>query len=1095
VSFRWLIVAGTAVILAAAPLRGGDTPTDRSTSASPLSREEREWIEDIVAPLATPEEKKTYLSLPAPYQRSAFREEFWRIREKEGLKAPFGPGFKNLYEQRLALANEKYDGWRSDAGRIVLARGEPLQVVSIDCPDVYRPIEVWTLAAAPDKTSTLTLIFYRDFAGGPRKLWTPILGGEALLSPAKSGSGQSLSQGFLARCGTASRSIEAPCSKECDVLYPAYAGQRQQGDLAAFSDLATFTRYPEPVEADWDRWRTRFVEGGVLSKEKKAELTLESPKAEAPSSPARKLTKEERKKLTAALPERYREWLSEVEIVITDAERDVFLQIKEDVDRQKFIDEFWRRRSVDKDGIRTNFREIFERRIEYCKENFKSLSSDASKVLLLNGPPDAVIAINCEELFVPIRIWYYERLEALKSKVYLIFYKRYAMGDWTLWVPFDGMDRLSLNGQILNMRSAQNQCFDVQTLQQAIAFETVVLGSGISGSAEAAKMFAPPLVETEGIDRFLGLTTQISAGAAPLSVDKSLIFPEEKDNKIACDISLLIPRKELALRDLGQEKFYDVDVVGEVVHEDRLIDNFKYRFDIPWDEVGGDRLPLTVRRYLYPGDYELRIKAGDANRKAEGRIVEKLKVPERPEAPPLAAAAAAGRPKPAPSDFRPSSIAILPPVREILTGLQRFETHAAVGIQAVDFYLDGTKVLTRTRQPFDADLNLGPLPRKHTIKAVAYDRQGRAVGEDELSINEGSEAFRVKILSPMRGSKASGPTEVVADATAPEGRKITKLEFYSNETLIATLYQPPWHQIVPIRKTGSLGYFRVVGMLDDGLVAEDLRYVNAPAYISEVNVDAVELYTTVTEKHRPVEGLTADNFKVLEDGKEQQIAHFEQVRNLPLTVGVAIDTSASMIENLPEAEKAAVEFIDATINPKDRGFTMSFDDAPYTLCKLTTSREALERSFAGLRAEGSTALYDAIIYALYQFQGVKGKKALVLLTDGKDTSSKYDFDILLDYVKKAGVSVYGIGLNISKAEFEVKSKLNRLAEASGGTTFYINSAARLGAVYKQINDELRTQYLLTYYSSNPSPDNKWRKIDVKTKPPTLVARTISGYYP
>ena len=1090
-----LYLLAAAGVLALGRLRAEEVSPDLSTTASPLSKEERAWIEDVVAPLATPDEKKLYLSLPAPYQRTEFRRRFWEIRERDGLKPPYGPGFRSLYEQRLEAANEKYSGWKSDAGRIVLARGEPVQSIEIDCPDTYRPIQIWTMGPSPGESRPPRLLLYRDFAGGPLKLWTPILGAEALLAPGRTGRAD-LTQTILQRCGVRSR--EMPCPHECDELLSAYTALQQNGDLGAMSELEKFAEFPATPESDWVDWRSRFVQGGALTPKTKEELTLESPKAEAPSAPARKLSREDRKKLTAALPERFREWLAEVEIIITDAERDVFLQVKDNVERDKFMEEFWRRRSVDKDGIRTNFRQVYEARLEYCKDNFKSLTCDASKVLLLNGPPDAVITINCDEFFVPTRIWYYERLEALKSKVYLIFYKRYGMGDWTLWVPFDGADKLSLTGEAVNMRAAVNRCFDAQTLEEAMNFETTVLGSGISGSAEAAKMFAPPVVETEGIDRFLGLTTQLSAGAAPLPMDKSLIFPEEKDNKIACDISLLIPRKELALRDLGEEKFYDVDVVGEVVREDRLIDNFKYRFDIPWDEVGGDKLPLTVRRYLYPGDYELRVKAGDANRKAEGRIVEKLKVPEKAEPPPTLLAAASltkpGSPA-APSDFRPSSISILSPVREILTGLQRFETRSAVGIQAVDFYLDGTKVLTRTRQPFEADLNLGPLPRKHAIKVVGYDGKGRAVGEDELTINEGSESFRVKIVSPMRGAKVSGPTEVVADATAPEGRKITRLEFYSNDTRIATLYQPPWQQVVPIRKSESIGYIRVVGTLDDGLVAEDLRYVNAPAYISEVNVDAVELYTAVTEHHRPVEGLTAANFKVFEDGKEQQIGHFEQVRNLPLTVGVAIDTSASMIENLPEAEKAAVQFIVSTVQPKDRGFTMSFDDSPYTLCKLTGQREALERSFAGLRAEGSTALYDAIIYALYQFQGVKGKKALVLLTDGKDTSSKYDFDVLLDYVKKAGVSIYAIGLNIPKAEFEVKSKLNRLSETSGGATFYIDTASRLDAVYKQINDELRTQYLLTYYSTNVSQDNKWRKIEVKTTPPTLVARTISGYYP
>ncbi len=1069
---------------------------EASTTAAPISQEERRWIEEDVAPLASDQEKKVYLSLTAPHQRTRFQDEFWRVREKDGLKAPFGPGFRRRYEGRFEAATNKFNGWRSDAGRVVLAMGEPVAITSVDCTGIYRAMQVWTLAEAPGQAALRQLIFYRDFNGGPLKLWSPILGDDALLSPDQAAKGQSFARILGQNCDPAHPALSV-CSGECASLLPAYEAVVRWSKLGSMNLVEAFTALPAPPENDWNQWKTQFVAAGSAPASTAPAVPAA---AEIPTSPVRKLTRSDRSQLEKALPEKYREWLAEVDMIVTEREKDIFLQVKDSIERDKFIEEFWRRRSIDKDGVRTNFREIYRARIEYARENFKNLYSDASKVYVLNGPPDAIIPIDCAEVFVPIRIWYYERLEALRNKVYLIFYEPYGVpGDWKLWLPLDGIEKLSIRGAGYDPRAAENRCFETRTVQQAIAAENAVLGNGISGMAEATKMFVPPPVETEGIDRFLGLTTQMDAGATAIPVEKSFLFPEQKDGKIACDISVLLSRTDLALRDLGDQKFFDVDLIGEVVQNDRLLDNFKYRFDIPLEEVGGDKLPLTIRRYLYPGQYELRLKAADSNRKGEGRFVQAFRVPETPDAPTALMASASLTRNPGgavPSgDFRPSAISILPPVRDILTGLQRFETKSAEGILAVDFYLDGTKIMTRTKGPFDADLNLGPLPRRHAIKVVAYDRQGRSVGEDELNINEGSESFRVKILAPRRGSSASGPTTVVADATAPEGHKISTMEFYSNNTKVATLFQPPWQQIVPFRKSGSLGFVRVVGTLDDGLIAEDVRYVNAPAYISEVNVDAVELYTTVTRGNRPIEGLTETNFKVFEDGKEQQIAHFEHVTNLPLTVGVAIDTSASMIENLPEAEKAAVDFIDATLGEKDRGFTMSFDDSPYTLCKLTNTRERLDRSFAGLRAEGSTALYDAIVYALYQYQGVKGKKALVLLTDGKDTSSKYEFDTLLDYVKKAGVSIYAIGLNISKAELEVKSKLNRMAEASGGSTFYIDNTKSLHNVYSQINSELRAQYLLTYYSTNPSTDNKWRHIEVKTSPTALLARTISGYYP
>ena len=150
-------------------------------------------------------------------------------------------------------------------------------------------------------------------------------------------------------------------------------------------------------------------------------------------------------------------------------------------------------------------------------------------------------------------------------------------------------------------------------------------------------------------------------------------------NKIGMDLSLLVPKAELKPRALGEERFYNVDVIGEIVKDDRLIDNFKYRFDIPTGEIGGEKIPLTVRRYLYPGEYKLVLKISDGNQNAEGRISETLNVPEQPDAPPpeLAAARADGKAavgKMKDEGLLPSAVTILPIAKEIVTGLQRFET-------------------------------------------------------------------------------------------------------------------------------------------------------------------------------------------------------------------------------------------------------------------------------------------------------------------------------------------------------------------------------------------------------------------------------------
>ena len=898
------------------------------------------------------------------------------------------------------------------------------------------------------------------------------------------------------------------CGELCDV-YRVYTEirARQGTGAGAMTELARLSEPPkvptEGLEQMKDKWAT-------TSDPKAKKITAEGPsgstaaadaKASTPAPIRRKLSSKEVKELTAKLEPKYRDWLNLVELIVTEDERQVFLQIGDSLQRDRFIEAFWKRRAIDAQGFRNDYQRLYTDRVAAAMEQFhNNLHSDRAKIFVLNGAPDAVVPIDCQDVYYPIQIWYYERLESVKSKVYLIFYQPLGMGEYKLWLPLDGENVLQVGGSagIPSRRVDPMRCSETRTLRQAMAYEAAALGSGAMAMAGASKLFQPPIVETEGVDQILSMTTDVAAGASPVAITKLVRFPEQRANKIGVDLSLLVPKGDLKPRQLGEERFYNVDVIGEIVKDDRLMDNFKYRFDIPIDEVRADKIPLTVRRYLYPGQYKLILKISDGNQRAEGRITEALTVPEQPDAPNPAdaSARAQGRAvveKAKEAGLLPSMISLLPIAKEIVTGLQRFETKVAEGIKAVDFYLNGAKIMTKTRPPFDADLNLGPLPRKQTIRVVGYGETGRAVGEDEYIVNEGHEIFRVRILAPQKGARVVGPTKVVAAVAVPEGKTLQKLEFFSNETRVATLYQPPFEQTVTIRDSKSSDTSGS-SPLDDGTVAEDLRYVNAPAYISEVSVDAVELYTTVTEKGRPVSGLQASNFKVFEDGAIQKVESFEYVKNLPLSVGVMIDTSASMLESLPDAEQAAISFLDYSIGPKDRAFTISFDNEPYILSKLTNRKDKLYRSMAGMRAEGSTALYDAIVFGLYQFTGVKGKKALVILTDGKDTASKFDFDTTLEYVRKAGIAVYGIGLKISGAELDVKYKLNKLANVSGGQTFYIDSAKHLEAVYKQINEELRSQYLLTYYSTNSTAKEQWRKVEVKVEP-TASARERSRVLP
>ena len=1134
------------------------TAKERAARIKALPEEDRKWIEDYVAPIIMADERNVFLQLSEQRQRDTFKEEFWKRREEKGLTFPLGPGYRNRYDEYRELAKSTYDGIGSDAGNVVIRRGEPDNVEEYrDCNDVFRNVEVWTYGRARGNTTqtSLQLVFYRPTMGAPRKLWYPALPDQEILAP--SACLRSIAEACR-RPGTPGSPV-AGCPpvavpRTCDAACGLVA-IIESVKVRGTAEVTTAMTEPPKVNTEGlDKFAESFptmptagakpltVEspGSQKEGEKTAEKTADKP-ADKPAEPPpptdastgavptspgakvttgadataaaslpapirRKLSKKEIKQLTEALPAKYRDFLTFVSLIITEDEVEVFLQIKENYQRDKFIDSFWVRRSIDNMGIRTDYKQVYLRRVQQAIEQFGDLHNDRAKVFVMQGPPDAVVQIDCQDVYVPLQIWFYERMEVLKSKVYLIFYEPYSMPPYKMWLPLDGIGVLyvgvgSSGPMAMGARTPDiTQCFEYRTVNQAIQYSTAVLGSGAFSMQGASLITQPPKIETEGVDQILSMTTDLRPGSTTIGVAKLVRFPEQRANKIGMDLSLLVPKAELKSRDLGDEHFYNIDVIGEVVKDDRLIDNFKYRFDVPTEEIGGEKIPVTVRRYLYPGDYKLVLKVSDGNQNAEGHIEEALSVPEQPDAPPPQIASARADGKAVISQIKdegllPSAISLLPVAKEIITGLQRFETKTAEGVKSVDFYLNGSKVMTRTKAPFDADLNMGPLPRKQTVRVVAYGAGGRSVGEDEYIVNEGREVFRVRILTPEKGSRVSGPVKVVAAVATPEGKALSKLEFYSNEARVATLYQAPYEQTVNIKESKSLGYVRVVGTLEDGTVAEDLRYVNAPEYVSEVTVDAVELYTTVTEKGRPINYLQQSAFKVFEDGVAQQIQGFEFVKNLPLSLGVMIDTSASMLESLPDAQQAALQFLDYTIGPKDRAFVVSFDNEPYLLAKLTGRKDKLVRGLSGLRAEGSTALYDAIIYGLYQFTGIKGKKAIVLLTDGKDTTSKFDYDTLLEYVRKSGIAVYAIGLKISGVDLEVKYKLNKIAQITGGQTFYIDSAKNLESIYKQINEDLRAQYLLTYYSSNNEGKDRWRKVEVKVEPSKLEARTISGYYP
>jgi Ca-activated chloride channel family protein len=310
------------------------------------------------------------------------------------------------------------------------------------------------------------------------------------------------------------------------------------------------------------------------------------------------------------------------------------------------------------------------------------------------------------------------------------------------------------------------------------------------------------------------------------------------------------------------------------------------------------------------------------------------------------------------------------------------------------------------------------------------------------------------------------------------------------------MYNAPFLQTIDVPPNAGVGYLRAVAILKDESIqpVEDVVFINTPEYMEEVNVHLVELPTTVVSGGKVLTDLKKEDFKVMDEGKPSEITKFEYVRNLPLSIGMAVDTSASMRPRMDEAQKAGAEFFRNVMRPGDKAFVVAFDSEPGVVQKWSPRLADLNAGLSRLRAEDATALYDAIVLSLYNFTGIKGQRALIVISDGKDTASKFTFDQGLEYARRAAVPIYIIGVGIRATEADTRFKMQRFASETGGAVYYIDQASELRKIYDTVQLELRSQYILGIYPpSGVKPGAKWREVSVTST--QGKAKMIKGYYP
>ncbi len=761
-------------------------------------------------------------------------------------------------------------------------------------------------------------------------------------------------------------------------------------------------------------------------------------------------------------------WLDEVAPLIGAAEREAFLGLADPAQRDEFVQRFWQVRDPFPKTERNELLESWTGRLAEARTRWGSLQDDRARTLLLRGEPDATFEANCADVGRPVEVWTYEPGFGSKYRMVLVFL--HEGGAARLWQPGAGAPDLR--------PASPDACENGRRLAREMKWIGAV---GVDQyNALIEKTFARPRPEPRDWYTRLASDNAIEPARTDggLEAGMEVDYPDRFEDSRVVRVLMTVPSDSL-IQPAGERELL---VTGQVLGGRGVLDDFRYSFQVDPRVHSQPFIPLVFERYLRPGLYRLRVKLIDLFTKRSFQDERELSVPGLAEAS---------------GPVAPPDVHLISPGSGPLAGETRFAAKVEGAIQKVSFLLDGHPIYTRTRPPYEVTLDLGSVPKSQKLAVEGLDDQGQVIARDELVLNSGSQRFSIRLLEPRPGQGSQGNLRARVQATPPPGETVERVELWLDENRVATLYQPPYTQPILVPNGQAMGYVRAVAYLRDGRAAEDTILLNSPEKPEEMAVRLVDFFATVVDPAgRPVQTVDPGLFSVAEDGVPQRLRLVEPAGDTPIRVVTLIDNSMSMRENLSRTRAAALGFLRRTLRPTDQAAVITFNRSPRVAVQLTNDLAELEEGFTGLLAEDQTSLYDSIAFSLQYLTGVKGQRAVLLLSDGMDRTSRLSYDQALEVARRTGIAIYTIGLNLEEGgSGEPGKKLSKIAAETGGRSWFVAGTADLDGVYAQIEHELRSQYHLTYQSTNNSPDSGFRAVKVQLAGKDLEARTISGYYP
>jgi Ca-activated chloride channel family protein len=440
------------------------------------------------------------------------------------------------------------------------------------------------------------------------------------------------------------------------------------------------------------------------------------------------------------------------------------------------------------------------------------------------------------------------------------------------------------------------------------------------------------------------------------------------------------------------------------------------------------------------------------------------------------------------------AVKIVTPRRDVAPNLFIVEVEVQPPVKRVEFWVEGKRILARNAPPYRAELDLGSLPKRVEVRAVGYDAQGRYIDADAFVVNEHETPLEVKIT---RIITPDGVSHFKLSVQNPKASTIKSAVFFAGQKKLQEWTAPPYAINIPASQLKGVDFVRASVTDETNYEASDLLFLNGNRFSEEIEVNLIELPVMVSDRAGlPVTDLKQADFTVLENGKPQTITTFNYASNLPIAAGVLIDHSGSMKPRMEQAKSAALEFFKKIMRPGDRAFVTGFAFDAKSASPFVTDVSSLQSQVNAIpEASGGTALYDAIVTGLYRFRTLQGRRALIILTDGEDTTSRTSYEEMLTYARSARVPLYFIGVGLGMLDASGTNKMKTLAAETGGIAYFIHDIKQLDATYAQLDKDLRSQYLIAYNAQTAVKDRAYRKVEVKVSKPGMTVRTIRGFIP